>query len=128
MTASIIQFPKNNKPKSAISVDLCHCWDARLNNPLLNKLYKHEVSYVERWFLQITHLLNTENSQHPLIQVILSDDNILQLLHDLTAKDLAIHEHMRDLSSIYVTKPNIIKLYRWLAKWKSLLRHKERLS
>ena len=61
MAAEIIQLPDRRRHNRVRSVDLHFCWDSRLNNPFLNKLFKEEVCYVERWYLQTTHLLNVED-------------------------------------------------------------------
>ena len=123
--AEIIQFPKKERPLAQVkSVDLYYCWDKKLNNPLLNKLYKENVSYVERWYLQIVHLLNTENLEHPLLQLTLSkNDNILDLLEACTLRDLELHKKFEG-SAIWITEPNIKKLNRWLFKWQSLQQHR----
>mgnify|MGYP003349373716 FL=1 len=71
MAAEIIQFPKKQEYKKYKSVDLYHCWDSSLNNPLLNSIFKEETSYVERWYLQVVHLLNIEETEHPILKLIL---------------------------------------------------------
>lgn len=126
MAADIIPFPKKSiELKNYKSVDLHYCWDIRLNNPLLNSIFKEEISYVERWYLQITHLLNTENINHPLLQILLSEsDETLNNLILATEKDLAIHQYFADRSTKYIAGPNIKKLNRWLSKWKSLQKHR----
>ena len=104
--AEIIPFPKKEQPlKVARSLDLYYCWDVRLNNPLLNTLFKPEISYVERWYLQTQHLLNLEDMDHPIIKLLLSiKDNTLDMLIDNTEKDLAVQRYFAD-------KDNICLLY-----------------
>lgn len=129
MAATVIQFPKKIKPRSVKSIDLYYCWDRRLNNPLLNSLYKSEVCYVERWFLQIIHILNTDDLSHPLYQVIMSkNDPTLDILLEVTGKDLTVHRYMEHMSTMYVGSPNTKKLERWLSKWNSLHLYRARLS
>jgi hypothetical protein len=129
MAAEIIQFPKKAKPlKRATSLDLYYCWDPRLNNPLLNKLYKPETNYVERWYLQIQHLLNEGCTEHPVLQLMLSkDDNTLQLLIESTEKDLAVQRYFSDVNNLDAAQANVIRLNRWLTKWQGLLRYRLQL-
>ena len=128
MAAEIIQFPKKTQPlKVAKSVDLHYCWDCRLNNPLLNSIFKSEVCYVERWYLQTRYLLNNEELDHPLIKILLStDDYTLDLLIDTTEKDLTIQRYFVDVAYKDATDINISKLNRWLVKWQGLQQYRQR--
>ena len=128
MAAEIIQFPKKNQPlKVAKSVDLHYCWDCRLNNPLLNSIFKSEVCYVERWFLQTRHLLNNEEVDHPLIKTLLNqEDSTLDLLVKNTEKDLAVQRYFADVAYKDATDVNISKLNRWLVKWQGLQQYRQR--
>jgi hypothetical protein len=127
--AEIIPFPKKEQPlKVARSLDLYYCWDVRLNNPLLNTLFKPEISYVERWYLQTQHLLNLEDMHHPIIKLLLSSkDNTLNILIDNTEKDLAVQRYFADKDNIVSAEANILKLNRWNTKWKGLLRYRQQL-
>lgn len=129
MAAEIIPFPKREKPlKVAKSLDLYYCWDSRLNNPLLNRLFKPETSHVERWYLQTQHLLNTEDIQHPVIKLLLStNDNTLNLLIENTEKDLAVQRYFADVNNLDSAQINILRLNRWLSKWQGLLLYRQRL-
>jgi hypothetical protein len=126
--ADIIQFPKKTQPlKFSKSVDLYHCWDRRLNNPLLNSIFKSEVCYVERWFLQTKHLLNNEEMDHPIIKTLLSNtDYTLDLLIANTEKDLAVQRYFADIEYKDSTDINIGKLNRWLIKWQGLRQYRQR--
>jgi hypothetical protein len=126
--AEIIQFPKKEQPlKISKSIDLYHCWDCRLNNPLLNSIFKPEVCYVERWFLQTRHLLNNEETDHPLIKTLLSnDDSTLDLLIESTEKDLTIQRYFADVEYKDSTDVNIGKLNRWLVTWQGLRQYRLR--
>ena len=128
MAAEIIPFPKKAKPlKSARSIDLYYCWDNRLNNPLLNTLFKPEICYVERWFLQTQHLLNIEELEHPIIKTLLSaNDNTLNLLLNATEKDLAVQHYFSDQLHKHAAEVNIAKLTRWQGKWQGLLQYRQR--
>ena len=127
--AEIIPFPKKEQPlKVARSLDLYYCWDVRLNNPLLNTLFKPEISYVERWYLQTQHLLNLEDMDHPIIKLLLSTkDNTLNMLIDNTEKDLAVQRYFADKDNIVSAETNILKLNRWNTKWQGLLRYRQQL-
>jgi hypothetical protein len=127
--AEIIPFPKKEQPlKVARSLDLYYCWDVRLNNPLLNTLFKPEISYVERWYLQTQHLLNLEDTDHPIIKLLLSTkDNTLNRLIDNTEKDLAVQRYFADKDNIVSAEANIIKLNRWNTKWRGLLQYRQQL-
>lgn len=129
MSAKIIPFPKKIKLRRIKSVDLYHCWDRRLDNPLLNSLFKTEVSYAERWYLQTVHLLNTENVDHPLITLLLSDtDYTIDLLILSIEKDIAIQrQHIGD-RTVLTTDYNLVRLFKWQLKFQSLLQYRLRLG
>ena len=124
MSAEIIPFPKKIKLQRIKSVDLYHCWDRRLDNPLLNSLFKHEVCYVERWYLQTVHLLNMELEDHPLL-ISLMSDTTLELLIELIEKDLKIQKEFVDTT--LTTDYNLIRLNKWLVKFQGLLQYRHRL-
>lgn len=127
--AEIIHFPKKEQPlKVARSLDLYYCWDIRLNNPLLNTLFKPEISYVERWYLQTQHLLNLEDTDHPIIKLLLSpNDNTLHRLLDATEKDLTVQRYFVDKDNAISAEANVLKLNRWNTKWQGLLRYRQQL-
>jgi hypothetical protein len=127
--AEIIPFPKKEQPlKVARSLDLYYCWDQRLNNPLLNTLFKPEISYVERWYLQTQHLLNLDDTDHPIIKLLLSTkDNTLNILIDNTEKDLTIQRYFVDKDNVISAEANVLKLNRWNTKWQGLLRYRQQL-
>jgi len=124
MSAEIIPFPKKIKLQRIKSVDLYHCWDRRLDNPLLNSLFKQEVCYVERWYLQTVHLLNMEQEDHPLLVSLLSDTT-LDLIIELIEKDLQIQKEFVDTT--LTTDYNLIRLNKWLVKFLGLLQYRHRL-
>jgi hypothetical protein len=130
MSAEIIPFPRKTQPlKSVRSLDLYYCWDGRLNNPLLNSLFKSEVCYVERWYLQTQHLLNTENTSHPIIQTLFSkEDSTLELLKITTEQDLALQNHFRNELNYHAAQANIVKLNRWQRRWQGLLEYRQRFD
>lgn len=124
--AEIIPFPKRHQPVRKVkSIDLYYCWDKKLLNPFLNRLYKEEISYVERWYLETQHLLDLEDTEHPILKLLLCKNNdTLDLLEKFTSKDLEYHEKYEGLVS-YATSYK--KLSRWLVKWKSLQQHRRLL-
>lgn len=127
MSAEIIQFPKKIKLKQVKSVDLYHCWDQRLEHPLLNSLYKPEVNFVERWYLHTVHLLNLDELNHPFIQLLLSpNDTILDLLIELIKKDLTIQYNTIGDSFNESVEINIKKLNRYLIKFQGLQQYRMR--
>lgn len=127
MSAEIIPFPKKIKLKQIKSIDLYHCWDRRLDNPLLNSLYKQEVSYVERWYLQTVHLLNMEQTEHPLVVSLLSnEDTTLDLIVDLIEKDIAVQKEVANDFTL-TTDYNLIRLNKWLVKFQGLQQYRRRL-
>jgi hypothetical protein len=128
MSAEIIPFPKKIKLKRIKSVDLYHCWDRRLDNPLLNSLYKPEVSYVERWYLQTVHLLNLEESSHPLVVTLMSlEDNTLDLIIESINKDFDIQKQFADDDIMPLTDYNLNRLNKWRVKFQGLLQYRRRL-
>ena len=132
MPAQIIAFPQTSKtaPKLIVhrSFDLVHSWDSKFFNPYLNSIYSETVPYVERWYLQTTHLLHAEDYGHPLLLILFSEkDTTLDKLITVTEQDLAIHHTLANKSPMYIAQPNITKLTRWLNKWKSLKSHRQLL-
>lgn len=127
MAAEIIPFPRKAKLNSTKSVELYYCWDSRLNNPLLNSIFKSETCYVERWYLQTQHLLNQEQMNHPIIKLLMSpQDGTLSLLITVTEKDLAVQHYFSDKEYKISADLNIVKLNRWLAKWQCLQQYRQR--
>ena len=135
MAAEIYPFPKRQTRQAvAKSIDLQHCWDRRLNNPYLNSLYKGEISYAERWYLQVVHHLNLEEIDHPLVNLLLNkQDYTLNLLLMCVEHDLKIHINTIDKLNIgnhytMAAEYNIRRLNRWRTKWQGLIKYRENLS
>lgn len=132
MAAEIYQFPKKQPKLSVVrSIDLQHCWDRRLNNPYLNSLYKTETSYVERWYLQVTHHLRLEELDHPLINSLMNrNDYTLDLLLTCCNNDLKIQLSAVDASlagSVFsmAADYNVGRLNKWKKKWEGLIKHRD---
>lgn len=100
------------------------CWSQHLLNPLLNKLYKDDVCYTERWYLEIRRLINEEMWTHPLLQSVIYDQRLKTQLVKSTFIDGAL---MRDVinNEAYPEYQisaaiNLKKLNRWCAFFVSL--------
>ena len=127
MPAEIIQFPRKSHLKKVRSVDLFYSWDKRLKNPYLNSLFREEICYIERWFLQVQHLLNTDQEHHPIIQTLLStNDATLDLLIECTERDLQNQQELSDYYTIISVEQTTNKLNKWLRKWRSLHHHRQK--
>ena len=127
MPAEIIQFPRKSHLKKVRSVDLFYSWDKRLNNPYLNSLFREEICYIERWLLQVQHLLNTDQEHHPIIQTLLStNDATLDLLIECTERDLKNQQELSDYYTIISVEQTTNKLNKWLRKWRSLHHHRQK--
>jgi len=61
-------------------LEFTSCWTKRLNNPLLNSLYKSSICYTERWYLETRRLINDELWYHPLITTLLKDQEFKSML------------------------------------------------
>lgn len=134
MTAKIVQFPKKTLSLNFVkSIDLQHCWDRRLQNPYLNSLYKSEISYAERWYLQVVHHLNFDELEHPLVKILLNhSDYTLNLLLSSVTNDLKIQ--LAALESNNLPNPytmsaeyNVNRLNKWKNKWTGLIKYRDQL-
>jgi hypothetical protein len=100
------------------------CWAPWLNNPLLNKLYKDNVSYTERWYLEVRKLVLEENWYHPLLNSILLDNRLKTNLVKSTVVDGAIMRSVLQNDSYpeyhISASVNLKKLNRWCAFFVSL--------
>lgn len=68
-------------------VPLRACYQARLNNPFLNAIYKRSVSYTERWFLEARKQALEENWTHPVMEILLEDADLRRRLIESTVID-----------------------------------------
>lgn len=134
MAAQIVQFPKIPKKVNSVkSIDLQHCWDSRLQNPYLNSLYKSEISYAERWYMQVVHYLNFEEHEHPLVKILLNhSDYTLNLLSLCVGKDLkiqlsAIENNILPGPYTMAAEYNISRLNKWKIKWDGLIKYRDQL-
>jgi len=134
MTAKIVQFPKKPQRLDFVkSIDLQHCWDIKLQNPYLNSLYKSEISYAERWYLQVVHHLNFEEVEHPLVKILLNQkDYTLNLLLTDVTKDLTVQLSALEFDNLpnpYVmgAEYNVSRLNKWKNKWTGLIKYRDQL-
>ncbi len=134
MAAEIVQFPKTPKKVNFVkSIDLQHCWDPRLQNPYLNSLFKSEISYAERWYLQVMHYLNFEEINHPLVKILLNNnDYTLNLLLLCVNKDLkiqlsAVENNILPGPYTMAAEYNISRLNKWKKKWEGLIKYRDQL-
>jgi len=100
------------------------CWATWLNNPLLNNLYKDNIVYTERWYLELRRLINDESWTHPLLNSVIADHELKMRLIKSTVIDGAVMrsvllsaEHPEYQLSAAV---NLKKLRRWCAFFVSL--------
>ena len=100
------------------------CWSQHLLNPLLNKLYKDDICYTERWYLEVRRMINEEMWTHPLLQSVIYDQKLKTQLVKSTFIDGAL---MRDVinNEAYPEYQisaaiNLKKLNRWCAFFVSL--------
>ena len=105
-------------------LDVRHCWQSHLNNPLLNKLYKDSVSYTERWYLETRRLINEELWSHPLLISILLDEKLKLDLIKSTIIDGANMRYILNDNRYpefqMSAAVNLKKLSRWCAFFVSL--------
>ena len=108
------------------SADLFHAWDKNLINPKLRKIYKQEISWLERWYLESRHLANNEQWDHPIIKTIIYDVDFNKFLRDCCLADIRLMEKLgedpiyRD-SSVRQRKKLII----WHNKFASFILNQE---
>jgi len=129
MALKVIKNTINEKPLEIYSgphrqLNFQQCWATWLNNPLLNNLYKNNIAYTERWFLEIRRLINDEEWCHPLLNSVVADHELKLHLIKSTVIDGAF---MRDilLNNNYPeyqlsASVNLKKLRRWCAFFTSL--------
>ena len=68
-------------------IEYQQCWDRRLINPVLNRLYKESVCYTERWYLELRKLVLEEEWYHPLLNSIINDVELRKVLVKSTVID-----------------------------------------
>ena len=112
-------------------IELATCWLPYLNNPLLNKLYKENISFTERWYLETRRLINEGIWNHPLLVSILLDEQLKSRLVKSTVIDGAIMRSIINDESLpefqVSASVNLKKLIKWCAFFTSLPDSRETL-
>ena len=123
--AIIIPFPKPVKQKQLVvkrSAELFHAWNKLLINPRLKGLYKQEISWLERWYLEVRHLVNNDQWNHPIVLMVTQDQTFNKILRDCCLADIQI---MEKLAEDYVYRDSSVRqrkrLIIWHNKFASLL-------
>jgi hypothetical protein len=123
--AIIIPFPKKVKEKQLIvkrSAELFHSWNKLLINPHLKGLYKQEISWLERWYLEVRHLVNNDKWDHPIVLMVTQDHTFNKTLRDCCLADIKV---MEKLAEDYVYRDSSVRqrkrLIIWHNKFASLL-------
>lgn len=100
------------------------CWGKYLNNPLLNSLYKPSVCFTERWFLESQRLIRDKLWYHPLLSIVVNDNNLKTTLVKSAVIDGTL---MRDILALdnfpeyHISAGiNLKKLNRWCSFFVSL--------
>jgi hypothetical protein len=105
-------------------VNMQQCWHYRLQNPLLNTLYKDSISYTERWYLETRRLINEGLWGHPLLASLLADPVIKSTLINSTVVDsatmLSIINNPQQPEYQTSAAINLRKLKKWHAFFVSL--------
>jgi len=108
------------------------CWERYLNNPLLNRLYKDDVCYTERWYLETRRLINEGIWQHPLLNIVVNDHNLKSRLVKSAFIDGALMRSVlasENYPEFHISAGiNLKKLNRWCAFFVSLPTSVEILS
>ena len=100
------------------------CWERYLNNPLLNSLYKDDVCYTERWYLESRRLINEGIWHHPLLNIVVRDEHLKsQLVKSAVIDGALMRSVLRndDYPEYQISAGvNLKKLNRWCAFFVSL--------
>ncbi len=105
-------------------IELATCWMPYLNNPLLNKLYKENISFTERWYLETRRLINEGMWNHPLLTSVLLDEDLKARLIKSTIIDGAVMRTIINDSTLpefqMSASVNLKKLLKWCSFFVSL--------
>lgn len=127
MTIRIIKNKPNNNTDYRgphYQLEYHACWSPRLNNPLLNKLYKESVCYSERWYLELRKLILDEQWVHPLIISMIGDRKLRTNIVKSTFIDGALMRSVinsAEYPEYHISAGiNLKKINRWCAFFVSL--------
>jgi hypothetical protein len=111
-----------NGPHKQMIFTLCN--EEELNNPLLNRLYKENVCYTERWYLESRKLIFDENWIHPILKSICIDTVLKAKIIKSTVIDGVIMRNFlndKSLPEYHISAGiNLKKLHRWCGFFSSL--------
>jgi len=100
------------------------CNEEKINNPLLNRLYKENICYTERWYLESRSLILSENWDHPIITSICEDLKLKAMIIKSTVVDGVLMRSVVNNSSMpayHISAGiNLKKLHRWCGFFSSL--------
>lgn len=107
-----------------LQMPLLTCMHPALNNPFLNALYKPDISYAERWYLEVRKRILDENWSHPIVKIICCDDNLKKALVKSTVIDGAVMRSVLNDSKLpeyHISAGiNLKRLNRWCGFFVSL--------
>lgn len=111
-----------NGPHKQMQFTLCN--EEKLNNPLLNRLYKSNICYTERWYLETRKIIFDENWDHPILQSICEDSDLKAKLIKSTIIDGVLMRNVVNnvsLPEYHISAGiNLKKLHRWCGFFSSL--------
>jgi hypothetical protein len=100
------------------------CWNNRLINPVLNRLYKESVCYTERWYLELRKMVLEEEWYHPLLNSVVNDIELRKKLVKSTVIDGTLMRSVmndEDFPEYHISAGiNLKKINRWCAFFISL--------
>lgn len=107
-----------------LQMPLRACFNPRLNNPFLNAIYKKDITFTERWYLESRKRLLGEEWNHPILDIVINDMDLRRGLVESTVIDGA---NMRSILSnpdrpeYHVSaRVNLGRLQRWCGFFVSL--------
>lgn len=122
LVKDIIPIEFYNGPHKQMQFTLCN--EEKLNNPLLNKLYKDNICYTERWYLESRKIIFDENWNHPILQSLCEDPNLKSKLIKSTIIDGVLMRNVvnnESLPEYHISAGiNLKKLMRWCGFFSSL--------
>ena len=105
-------------------IDYQACWNNRLINPVLNRLYKESVCYTERWYLELRKLVLEEEWYHPLLNSAINDIELRKRLVKSAMIDGTLMRSVitgEDYPELHISAGiNLKKINRWCAFFISL--------
>lgn len=107
-----------------LQMPLVLCMNPALNNPFLNSLYKSDVTYVERWYLEVRKRILSDEWQHPVVKILCADQHLKTAIVKSTVIDGAVMRSVLNdpkLPEYHISAGiNLKKLNRWCGFFVSL--------